>query len=103
MCVITAFVACTNKTANSTNEADTSYEDSLYAEIREREIENSLIRESHKYINSVKGHKEEDLITGRFVDNSVDTLWFECPDEDNRDVWELCCSNKAVKLSLIHI
>lgn len=97
LCVITAFVACTNKTANSTNEADTSYEDSLYAEIREREIEDSLIRESHKYINSVKGHKEEYLITGRFVDNSVDTLWFECPDEDNRDVWELCCSNKAVK------
>lgn len=28
----------------------------------------SLIRESHKYINSVKGHKEEDLITGRFVE-----------------------------------
>ena len=55
LCVITAFVACTNKTANSTNEADTSYEDSLYAEIREREIEDSLIRESHKYINSVKG------------------------------------------------
>ena len=28
----------------------------------------SLIRESHKSINSVKGHKEEDLITGRFVE-----------------------------------
>ena len=51
LCVITAFVACTNKPANSTNEADTLYEDSLYAEIRERGIGDSLIQESHKYIN----------------------------------------------------
>lgn len=51
LCVITAFVAYTNKTANSTNEADTLYEDFLYAEIREREIGDSSIQESHKYIN----------------------------------------------------
>ncbi len=77
--------------------SDTSNEDSLYAERREKEIQDSLIRESNKYINSVKGHKEEQFITGRFVDSNIDTLWFECADEDNREIWELRCSNKRVR------
>lgn len=97
LCLIFALTACTSKTTNSTDKVDSSCEDSLYAELREREIQDSLIRESLKYVNSVKGHKEEDLITGRFVDSNIDTLWFECPDENNREIWELCCSNKAVK------
>lgn len=97
LCLIAALTACTSKMTNNKDEADSSCEDSQYAELREKEIQDSLIRESHKYINSVKGHKEEDLITGRFVDSNIDTLWFECTDEDNREIWELCCSNKKVK------
>lgn len=94
---VCALTSCTIRTANNTEELDNSCQDSLYAELGEKEIQDSLIRESHKYINSVKGHKEEYLITGRFVDNNIDTLWFECTDEDKREIWKLCCSNKNVK------
>ena len=71
-----ALTSCTSRTANNANGSDSSYQDSLYAELREREMQESLMRESYKYINSVKGHEEKDFITGRFVDNNIDTLYF---------------------------
>lgn len=94
---VCALTSCTIRTANNTEKLDNSYQDSLYAELRERDLQDSLIRESRRYINSVKGHEEKDFITGKFVDDNIDTLWFDCSNDDNRDIWELCCSNKRVK------
>lgn len=89
LCMMCALVACTSRSENSTCEVETLPEDSL--------IEDELLDDWSKYINSVKGHKEQDSIVGRFVDNRIDTLWFEIPDMDNPYVWELCCSNPNVR------
>lgn len=86
LCLMLALVACTNRTANKTDATESSLE----------VLQNGDDHWS-KYINSVKGHNEQDSITGRFVDNRIDTLWFERCDKDNTDIWELRCSNKRVK------
>lgn len=85
-------VSCTNKTSNNEENVDT-----LQLNDSEPEDFFSRYREGLQYINSVKGHKEQDIIIGKFVDNNIDTLWFECCDMETYKVWELCCSNKNVK------
>lgn len=93
--IISALTACTYGASNRTTEAD-----SINQELREKRIQDSIMEEEEKerrmYINSVKGHKEEYSITGRFVDDNIDTLWFH-PSDKGKDVWELCCSNKKVR------
>lgn len=89
LCLMSALLACTSKTENNANAVETFPEDSL--------IEDESHDHWSKYINSVKGHKEQDSIVGMFVDNQIDTLWFERCDKDNTDIWELRCSNKRVK------
>lgn len=85
-------VSCTNKTSQNDDISDT-----LQIMDSEQEDLDSLYTESMRYINSVKGHNEQDIIIGKFVDNNIDTLWFECCDNESYKIWELCCSNKKVK------
>lgn len=101
MCFISVLTACTSGTSNKISVADSLYKDSLDA-VRKMQIHDSIMRVERKYINSVKGHKEEDVIIGKFVDDNIDTLWFERPAnwdfyKNNTDEWVLCCSNKKVK------
>lgn len=59
LCFILSLTACTIRSKNNTDGTVVSGEDSLCAKSKERDIHDSLLIESFKYINSVKGHKEE--------------------------------------------
>lgn len=82
-------ISCTNKSERYIEEQHSLCADDLV-------IDESNIYGDMQYVNSVRGHKEQDSIVGKFIDNTIDTLWFECCDKENFRIWELCCSNKKV-------